>query len=199
MHFLLVLLEHRCSKKINKKSIEVFGPYIGEPYKFDEAVADGVVLDLLYKARDVEQFVTDQQSIDQWFDAETKGLTDAAKVDLKRKWGIMQKVLGSKSRLEKIVFDIIKDFKIRPRISTGDGNAMLVSSSVYNACKYYELFQNAGFKECAIITSYNPHHGDIKGEETGEGNPTEKLLKYELYQKMLNGKSTEEFEQNAKS
>lgn len=186
-------------KKDKQKSIEVFGPYIGEPYKFDEAVADGVVLDLLYEARDVEQFVTDQQSIDQWFDAETRGLTDAAKIDLKRKWGTMQKVLGSKSRLEKIVFDIIKDFKIKPRISTGEGNAMLVSSSVYNACKYYELFQNAGFKECAIITSYNPHHGDIKGEETGEGNPTEKLLKYEVYQKMLNGKSTEEFEQNAKT
>jgi len=186
-------------KKDKQKSIEVFGPYIGEPYKFDEAVADGVVLDLLYEARDVEQFVTDQQSIDQWFDAETRGLTDAAKIDLKRKWGTMQKVLGSKSRLEKIVFDIIKDFKIKPRISTGDGNAMLVSNSVYNACKYYELFQNAGFKECAIITSYNPHHGDIKGEETGEGNPTEKLLKYEVYQKMLNGKSTEEFEQNAKT
>lgn len=186
-------------KKDKQKSIEVFGPYIGDPYKFDEAVADGVVLDLLYEARDVEQFVTDQQSIDQWFDAETKGLTDAAKVDLKRKWGTMQKVLGSKSRLEKIVFDIIKDFKIKPRISTGEGNAMLVSSSVYNACKYYELFQNAGFKECAIITSYNPHHGDIKGEETGEGTPTEKLLKYEVYQKMLNGKSTEEFEQNAKT
>lgn len=186
-------------KKDKQKSIEVFGPYIGEPYKFDEAVADGVVLDLLYEARDVEQFVTDQQSIDQWFDAETRGLTDAAKIDLKRKWGTMQKVLGSKSRLEKIVFDIIKDFKIKPRISTGNGNAILVSSSVYNACKYYELFQNAGFKECAIITSYNPHHGDIKGEETGEGNPTEKLLKYEVYQKMLNGKSTEEFEQNAKT
>lgn len=186
-------------KKDKQKSIEVFGPYIGEPYKFDEAVADGVVLDLLYEARDVEQFVTDQQSIDQWFDAETKGLTDAAKVDLKRKWGTMQKVLGSKSRLEKIVFDIIKDFKIKPRISTGEGNAMLVSSSVYNACKYYELFQNAGFRECAIVTSYNPHHGDIKGEETGEGNPTEKLLKYKVYQKMLDGKSTEEFEQNAKT
>ncbi|KAB1154793.1 type I restriction endonuclease subunit R [Flavobacterium luteum] len=186
-------------KKDKQKSIEVFGPYIGEPYKFDEAVADGVVLDLLYEARDVEQFVTDQQSIDDWFDAETKGLTDSAKVDLKRKWGTMQKVLGSKSRLEKIVFDIVKDFKIKPRLSTGEGNAMLVSSSVYNACKYYELFQNAGFKECAIITSYNPHHGDTKGEETGESTPTEKLLKYEVYQRMLNGKTTEDFEQLAKT
>lgn len=186
-------------KKDKQKSIEIFGTYIGKPYKFDEAVEDGVVLDLLYEARDVEQFVTDQQSIDEWFDAETRGLTDVAKIELKKRWGTMQKVLGSKSRLEKIVFDIVKDFKIKPRLSTGEGNAMLVSGSVYQACKYYELFQNAGFKECAIITSYQPHHADIKGEETGEGSPTEKLLKYDVYTKMLNGKSTEEFEAEAKN
>jgi len=186
-------------KKDKQKSIEIFGPYIGNPYKFDEAVEDGVVLDLLYEARDVEQFITDQQSIDEWFEAETKGLTDVAKVELKKRWGTMQKVLGSKSRLEKIVFDIVKDFKIKPRLSTGEGNAMLVSGSVYQACKYYELFQNAGFKNCAIITSYQPHHGDIKGEETGEDNPTDKLLKYEVYTKMLNGKTTEDFEAEAKA
>jgi len=185
-------------KKDKQKSIEVFGPYIGNPYKFDEAVEDGVVLDLLYEARDVEQFVTDQQSIDEWFDAETKGLTDVAKVELKKRWGTMQKVLSSRSRLEKIVFDIIKDFKVKPRLSTGEGNAMLVSGSVFQACKYYELFQNSQFKECAIITSYEPHHGDLKGEETGEDNLTDKLLKYEVYTKMLNGKSTQEFEADAK-
>ena len=186
-------------KKDKQKSIDVFGPYIGKPYRFDEAVEDGVVLDLLYEARDVEQFVTDQQSIDDWFEAETKGLTDVAKTELKKRWGTMQKVLGSKSRLQKIVYDIVKDFKLKPRLITGEGNAMLVSGSVYQACKYYELFQNAGFKQCAIITSYQPHHGDIKGEETGEDNPTDKLLKYDVYTKMLNGKSTEEFEAEAKT
>lgn len=186
-------------KKDKQKSIEIFGPYIGEPYKFDEAVEDGVVLDLLYEAREVEQFITDQQSIDDWFEAETKGLTDIAKVELKKRWGTMQKVLGSKSRLEKIVFDIVKDFKIKPRLANGTGNAMLVSGSVYQACKYYELFQNAGFKECAIITSYQPHIADIKGETTGEGTLTEKALKYDIYQKMLQGKTTEDFEAEAKA
>lgn len=186
-------------KKDKQKSIEIFGPYIGEPYKFDEAVADGVVLDLLYEARDVEQFITDQQSIDEWFNAETRGLTDVAKIELKKRWGTMQKVLGSKSRLEKIVFDIVKDFKVKPRLANSTGNAMLVSGSVYQACKYYELFQNAGFKECAIITSYQPHIADVKGETTGEGAITEKALKYEIYKKMLNGKDTETFEAEAKS
>lgn len=185
-------------KKDKEKSIEVFGPYIGEPYKFDEAVEDGVVLDLLYEARDVEQFVTDQSKIDEWFDAKTQGLTDVAKIELKKKWGTMQKVLGSKSRLAKIVNDIIHDFDTKPRLYTGEGNAILVSGSVYQACKYYELFQQAGFKNCAIITSYEPHHSDIKGEETGESNPTDKLLKYDVYSQMLKGKSTEQFEDEAK-
>ncbi|MFT7035619.1 MAG: type I restriction enzyme R subunit [Cyclobacteriaceae bacterium] len=100
-------------KKDKEKSIEVFGPYIGEPYRFDEAVADGVVLDLLYEARDVEQFITDQERIDEWFEAKTKNLTDIAKIELKKKWGTIQKVLGSKSRLNKIVNDIIHDFDLR--------------------------------------------------------------------------------------
>ncbi len=186
-------------KKDKQKSIEIFGPYIGNPYKFDEAVEDGVVLDLLYEARDVEQFITDQQSIDQWFDAETCGMNDFAKIELKKKWGTMQKVLGSKSRLEKIVFDIVKDFKIKPRLSTGDGNAILVSGSIYQACKFYELFQSVGFKECAIITSYVPNVSDIKGEETGEGAPTDKLLQYDIYQKMLNGKKPDEYEEEVKA
>ncbi|SDD13613.1 type I restriction enzyme, R subunit [Algoriphagus faecimaris] len=185
-------------KKDKQKSIEIFGPYIGTPYKFDEAVADGVVLDLLYEARDVEQFVTDQNKIDEWFDAKTAGLTDVAKVELKKRWGTMQKVLGSRSRLDKIVSDIIFDFETKPRLKTGEGNAMLVSSSVHQACKYYELFQSNNFKQCAIITSYQPHHGDIKGEETGEG-LTDKLMKYEVYTKMLKGKSTEDFEAEVKA
>ncbi|MBR9920021.1 MAG: HsdR family type I site-specific deoxyribonuclease [Bacteroidetes bacterium] len=186
-------------KKDKKKSIEVFGSYIGEPYRFDEAVEDGVVLDLLYEARDVEQFVTDQQSIDDWFDAETSALTDVAKIELKKKWGTMQRVLGSKARLEKIVFDIIRDFRIKPRLATGEGNAILVSSSVFQACRYYEIFQSLGFKKCAIITSYQPQKKDIKGEETGEENPTEALKKYQIYQKMLSGKSVELFEKEVKA
>lgn len=41
-------------KKDKKKSIEMFGPFI-HTYKFDEALADGVVLDLRYEARDIDQ------------------------------------------------------------------------------------------------------------------------------------------------
>jgi type I restriction enzyme R subunit len=183
-------------KADKKKSIEIFGPYI-HTYKFDEAVADGVVLDLLYEARDVDQHVLDQKGIDQWFDAVTFGMNDLPKAELKQKWGTMQNVLSSKSRLEKVAFDIIKDFKIKPRLKEGRGNAMLVTTSIYEACRYFEIFQNFGFKNCAIITSFEPNAASTKGETTGDGD-TQKIEQYEIYQRMLNGRNREDFEKAAK-
>ncbi len=183
-------------KADKKKSIEIFGRYI-HTYKFDEAVIDGVVLDLLYEARDVDQHVLDQKGIDEWFEEVTRGMNDLPKAELKQKWGTMQKVLSTKTRLEKIVFDIIKDFRIKPRLKDGRGNAMLVTRSIYEACRYYAIFQNFGFKKCAIITSFEPNANSTKGEATGEGE-TEKVEQFEIYQRMLGGKSREEFEKAAK-
>lgn len=183
-------------KSDNKKSIEIFGTYI-HTYKFDEAVQDGVVLDLLYEARDVDQKVTDQKSIDEWFEMETVGMNDIPKAELKQKWGTIQKILSTKDRLQKIAFDVIKDFKIKPRLRNGHGNAILVSGSIYEACRYYEIFQQFGFKKCAIVTSYEPSTSSIKGEATGEGE-TEKIEQYDIYQKMLNGKDRATFEKDIK-
>jgi len=183
-------------KSDKKKSIEVFGSYI-HTYKFDEAVKDGVVLDLLYEARDVDQKVTDQKAIDDWFDVVTTGMNDLPKAELKQKWGTIQKILSTKDRLQKIAFDIIKDFKVKPRLRDGKGNAILVSGSIYEACRYYEIFQQFGFKKCAIVTSYEPTTASIKGETTGDGD-TEKIEQFEIYQRMLNGKDRELFEKETK-
>lgn len=185
-------------KEEKKKSIEIFGSYI-HTYKFDEAVKDKVVLDLQYEARDVEQNITSQVKIDEWFEAQTKGLTDYAKTKLKQRWGTMQRVLSSKSRLEKIANDIIFDMETKDRLQNGRGNAILVAGSIYEACKYYEIFQEKGFKKCAVISSYKPNINDIKGESTGDDKATENKEKYEIYTKMLNGKSPEDFEEDIKT
>ncbi|HZJ99025.1 MAG TPA: restriction endonuclease subunit R, partial [Tissierellaceae bacterium] len=105
---------------------------------------------------------------------------------------------SSKSRLSKIVTDIIFDMETKDRLQNGKGNALLVAGSIYEACKYYELFQAEGLKKCAIITSYVPNIADIKGETTGEDRETENIEKYEIYQQMLNGKSVEDFEEDIK-
>jgi type I restriction enzyme R subunit len=184
-------------KADKQKSIEVFGSYI-HTYKYDEAVRDQVVLDLRYEARDIDQRLTSPAKIDQWFAAKTQGLNDLALAQLKQKWGTMQKVLSSQSRLEQIVADIRLDMETQPRLKSGLGNAMLVSSSIYQACKLYELFVNSGFEKCAIVTSYKPSTGDIRTEAISEEGMTEKLKQYEIYNRMLNGQSVEDFEQEVK-
>ncbi len=171
-------------KADKKKSIEIFGGYI-HTYKFDEAVKDGVVLDLRYEARDIDQNLTSPAKIDQWFEAKTNALTPLAKAQLKSRWGTMQKVLSSQSRLQKIVGDILLDMELRDRLKSGRGNALLVAGSIYEACKLYELFAKGPLGgKCAIVTSYAPKSADIKGEETGEG-ATDALEKYNIYRQML--------------
>lgn len=171
-------------KKDKKKSVETFGPYI-HTYKYDEAVHDDVVLDLSYEARDIDQHITSQEKIDQWFELKTQGLNDYARAQLKKRWGTLQKVLSSKDRLEKIVADILWDMATRDRLMSGYGNAMLVAGSIYSACQLFERFQRTDLKgKCAVVTSYVPSTANIKGESTGEGE-TEKLHQYEIYRRML--------------
>lgn len=171
-------------KKDKKTSLETFGRYI-HCYKFDEAVKDEVVLDLRYEARDVPQKITQQDKIDEWFEYKTRGLNDIAKAKLKKMWGNMQTLLSSQSRLEKIAADIIFDFTRIPRLAEGRGNAMLVASSILEACRYWKIFQSKGFKKCAVVTSYSPYHSDVRTEDTGEDAETKMQEQYNTYLEML--------------
>ena len=174
-------------KKDKQTTMEVFGRYIHR-YKFSEAVEDEVVLDLIYEARDIDQRLGSEDKIDAWFEAKTKALNDWQKDELKKKWGTMQKVLSSKDRMQQVVTDIAFDFSTKPRLSNERGNAILVAKNIYEACRYYTLFnlKEAGFKgKCAVITSYNPNASDISKEETGADSETSKQLIYDTYTKLL--------------
>ena len=185
-------------KKDKQTSLEVFGKYI-HTYKFNEGVDDKVILDLIYEARDIDQKLTSQKKIDEWFHAKTKGLNDFQKSELKKKWGTMQKVLSSRSRMEKVVSDIIFDFSTKPRLNSERGNAILIASSIYEACRYYKLFQKTPLKDkCAIVTSYNPSTSDITTEDTGANTESEKQFMYNLYKDLLGDKQTEQYEDWAK-
>jgi len=193
-------------KKDKQTSLEVFGGYI-HTYKFSEGVEDGVVLDLVYEARDIDQRLGSEDKIDAWFEAKTKGLNDWQKDELKKQWGTMQKVLSSKSRMERVVSDIVFDFSVKPRLSSERGNAILVTSSIYEACKYFALFQKTPFRDkCAIVTSYNPLARDVTLEETGANTETDKQFIYNTYTELLEDveakpgmTKTETYEEQAKS
>jgi type I restriction enzyme R subunit len=192
-------------KQDAQTSLEVFGGYI-HTYKFAEAVEDGVVLDLVYEARDIDQKLGSTDQIDQWFEAKTKGLNDWQKDELKKQWGTMQNVLSSRARMDRVVADIVFDFAVKPRLSNERGNAILVASSIYEACKYFVLFGKTVFKgRCAVVTSYNPQASDVSKEETGANTESDKQFIYNTYTELLKdvvaetGKTkTETYEQRVK-
>ena len=193
-------------KKDKATSMEVFGGYI-HTYKFSEAVEDAVVLDLIYEARDIDQRLGSEDKIDAWFEAKTRALNDWQKEELKKQWGTMQHVLSSRSRMDRVVRDIIFDFSVKPRLSNSRGNAILVASSILEACRYFSLFQQTPFKgKCAVITSYNPKAGDVTLEETGANTESDKQIIYNTYTELLKDvedrpgmNRTEAYEEQAKA
>src|SRR5205809_6989832 len=77
------------------------------------------------------------------------------------------------------------DMETRDRLKSGHGNALLVSGSIYSACRFFEMFQAAGLAgKCALVTSYQPSPSDLTGDETGAG-LTETLRQYDIYRPLL--------------
>ena len=192
-------------KKDKATSLVVFGGYI-HTYKFNEAVEDEVVLDLVYEARDIDQRLSSEDKIDQWFEAKTKGLNDWQKDELKKQWGTMKTVLSSRSRMERVISDIIFDFSVKPRLSSERGNAILVASSIYEACKYFALLQKTPFRgKCAVVTSYDPLARDVTKEEVGANTETDRQFIFNTYTELLKDveakpgmTKTESYEESAK-
>jgi type I restriction enzyme R subunit len=119
----------------------------------------------------------------------------------------MQQVLSSKSRMDRVVSDIVFDFGVKPRLSSERGNAILVASSIYEATKYFGLFQKTPFKgKCAVVTSYNPQTKDVTKEEVGANTETDKQFIYNTYTELLKDidakpgmTKTETYEERAKA
>jgi type I restriction enzyme R subunit len=175
---------------------EVFGSYI-HTYKFHEGVADGVILDLKYEARDVPQRLTSRAAIDAWFEQKTKGLNGFQKAVLRRRWATMEDLMSAGERKQRIIADIIEDFSLKPRLNDDRGTAILVASSIYDACHYYRLFQNTSFgRYCGIITSYEPNHNAISREPPN----SDERYKFDTYtQHVLEaGQTTKQYEDEAK-
>ena len=192
-------------KKDKATSLEVFGGYI-HTYKFSEGVDDKVVLDLVYEARDIDQRLSSQERVDQWFDTKTVNLNPWQQRELKRQWGTLQNVLSSKARMNRIIADIVFDFSLQPRLASQRGNAILVASTIYEACRYFELFNQTELKgKCAVITSYDPKSADVTKEEVGANTETDKQFIYNTYNRLLDGiaaqpglSRTETYEEQAK-
>jgi len=183
-------------RKDKQTTREVFGTYI-HTYKFYEAVADKVVLDLKYEARDVPQRLTSQKSIDAWFEQKTRGLNNFQRAVLRKRWATMEELMSAGERKQRIIASVIEDFGLKPRLNNDRGTAILVAASIYDACHYYRLFQNTSFgRYCGIITSFEPNHNAISREPAN----SDERYKFDTYTEhvLKNGQTTKAYEDEAK-
>ncbi len=168
-------------RRDRQTTAEVFGSFI-HTYKFDQAVADKVVLDLKYEARDVPQRLTSRKAIDDWFEKKTQGLNNFQKSVLRKRWATMEELMSAGERKQRIIADIVHDFGVKPRLNNDRGTAILVAASIYDACHYFRLFQNTGFGAyCGVITSYEPNHNAISQEPAN----SDERYKFDTYTKYV--------------
>ncbi|MFG0463628.1 type I restriction endonuclease subunit R [Pseudomonas putida] len=183
-------------RKDKQTTRDVFGTYI-HTYKFHEAVADKVVLDLKYEARDVPQRLTSQKAIDAWFEQKTKVLNNYQKSILRKRWATMEALMSAGERKRRIIASIIEDFSLKPRLNSDRGTAILVAASIYDACDYFRLFKTTSFGPyCGIITSYEPNPSAISREPA----QSDERYKFDTYtQDVLQpGQTTTAYEEETK-
>ncbi len=183
-------------RKDKKTTRAIFGTYI-HTYKFDEAVADGVILDLKYEARDVPQRLTSRQAIDDWFLQKTRGLNNYQQAVLRQRWATMEQLMSAGERKQRIIASIIQDFALKSRLNNDRGTAILVAASIYDACHYFRLFQNTNFgAHCGIITSYQPNATEIATEPPN----SDKRYKFDTYTRhvLREGQTTVVYEEQIK-
>jgi type I restriction enzyme R subunit len=183
-------------RKDRQMTRDVFGTYI-HTYKFHEAVADGVVLDLKYEARHVPQRLTNQTTIDAWFEQKTKVLNNFQKAVLRKRWANMEDLMSAAERKNRIVAEIVTDFGIKSRLNNDRGTAILVAASIYDACHYFRLFQNTSFAaHVGIITSFEPNPTAISKEPAN----SDERYKYDTYANFVlkGGQTTKQYEDETK-
>ena len=183
-------------RKDKQMTRDAFGTYI-HTYKFHQAVADKVVLDLKYEARDVPQRLTSRKAIDKWFEQKTKNLNNFQKAVLRRRWATMEELMSAGERKQRIIANIIEDFGLKPRLNNDRGTAILVAASIYDACHYFRLFQNTSFGTyCGIITSYEPNHNAISREPKD----SDERYKFDTYTQhvLKQGQTTKQYEDEVK-
>jgi type I restriction enzyme R subunit len=153
--------------KEEKESWRKFGGYI-DKYTIDDALADNIILPLIYEGRYVD-LVQNKEQIDRQIERITEGLNDKQKKDL-------QKYIGTKiikdnpQRIVEISFDIenhfIKHFK-----DTGL-KAQIVAPSKFSATLFQKFFEGRNNINTAIVIS--DEHDDGDEEDTHK----KEVLKY---------------------
>lgn len=138
-----------------KESWRKFGGYI-DKYTIDDALADKIILPLIYEGRYVD-LVQNAEQIDRHVERITEGLNDKQKKDLQRYIGT-KIIKDNPQRIVEISYDIEKHFMENFQ-STGL-KAQVVAPSKYSAILFQKFFETRGNIKTAVIISDEHEDGD---------------------------------------
>ena len=163
--------------KKQKSTFQKFGGIIDPSYTISRAVEDGAVVPLLYEGRHSEQEVN-QRAIDTWFERLSRGLTDAQKSDLKRKYSQAKQLNQTEQTIYCRAFDISEHYRQNWQ---GTGfKAQLVAPSKASALKYKKFLDEIGYVTSEVIISPPDSR---EGYEDVDGEPTDEIQKF--WQQMM--------------
>lgn len=141
--------------KNEKESWRKFGGYI-DKYTIDDALADKVILPLIYEGRYVD-LVQNKEQVDRHVERITEGLNEKQKKEL-------QKYIGTKiiknnpQRITEIGFDIEKHYA--ENFQNTGLKAQIVAPSKFSAILFQRFFQSRGKIRTAVIISDEHDDGD---------------------------------------
>lgn len=144
--------------KKEKSTAAKFGGIV-DAYTVRQAVEDGAVLPLLYEGRHVEQDVN-AQPLDNFFARICEPLTDAQKVDLKKKFARADQLNVTEQKMYAIAWDISLHFEAHWKDSPFKGQ--LVCDRKDSAIRYHLMLEEIGKVRSMVLIS---PPDDREGEE----------------------------------
>ena len=96
-------------RKDKNNTYRKFGNLIGEPYRFEDGIRDGVIVPLVYEGRYIPQSVPNDR-IDDYLKYILTPLNDMQQEDMRQKWSRFLPLAQTDQRLAMISFDIHEHF-----------------------------------------------------------------------------------------
>jgi type I restriction enzyme R subunit len=135
----------------NEKTANKFGPIV-HAYTMQRAVEDETVAPLLYEER-MPELDINEGAVNRWFEKITSNLSEAQRIDLKRKFAKKGVIYGAANRIELIAWDIATHFSENIKNLDLGLKGQVATDSKLDAIRYKKALDDTGLVTSAVVVS----------------------------------------------